>query len=425
MSDVTARFAAAELLIETLENKRMLDEALASVDSYNTLQGPDRGFARALASAALRQLGRIDAGIAPFLNRPLSSATPTVRALLRIGAAQSWMLETPAHAAVGETVNTAKAMHGAKGAAGFLNAVLRKTANDRSHFDAARPEAVWPKWLQELMADSLGGEPARTLARAQLDEPLLHLTAKSGDGAALATQTGGEQIGPATAALSMGAVESIPGYDSGDWWVQDLAAALPVQLLQPKRGEHVIDLCAAPGGKTMQLAASGAQVTAVDRSKKRLERVHENLARTQLADRVNVIAANAEQWRPEARADAVLLDAPCSALGTLRRHPEGAWIKNPDAIARFPDIQTRLLRAAADMVKLGGRVVYCVCTPLRREGEDIIETVIADGLFARSPVTGILPVSFENYVSEKGDVLTIPSGAPLHDAFFIAVLERT
>ena len=180
MSEPTARLAAADLLIETLENKRMLDEALASVDSYNALQGPDRGFARAIASAALRQLGRIDAGIAPFLNRPLSDATPAVRALLRIGAAQAWMLGTPAHAAVGETVNTAKTMHGAKGAAGFLNAVLRKAVNDRSHFDAARPEAVWPHWLQDLMTEALGADGARALARAQSDEPLLHLTAKSG-----------------------------------------------------------------------------------------------------------------------------------------------------------------------------------------------------------------------------------------------------
>lgn len=424
MSQTTARFAAAELLIETLENKRMLDEALASVESYNALQGPDRGFARAMASAALRQLGRIDAGVAPFLNRPLADATPAVRALLRLGAAQAWMLGTPAHAAVGETVNTAKTMNGAKGAAGFLNAVMRKVANDRSLFDAARPETVWPKWLQQLMIDSLGSDGARALARAQTEEPLLHLTAKSGDGAALAQQTGGDLIGPASAALSTGAIESISGFEAGDWWVQDLAAALPVQSLAPKPDEHIIDLCAAPGGKTMQLAASGARVTAVDRSKKRLQRVHENLARTGLAERVDVIAANAEHWRPDTLADAVLLDAPCSALGTLRRHPEGAWIKNADAIARFPDIQTRLLRASAQMVKPGGRIIYCVCTPLKREGEDVIETLAQEGIVTRCPIPANVPAPFEKCVSEKGDILTIPSTAPLHDAFYISVLQR-
>lgn len=424
MSGVPARIAAAELLIETIENKRMLDEALASVVSYNELQGPDRGFARAMASAALRQLGRIDRGLTPFLNRPLKDATPAVRALLRIGGAQAWMLGTPAHAAVGETVNAAKQLHGAKGAAGFLNAVLRKVASDRSLFDAARPETTWPNWLAKTFAEDLGQGQARRLARAQIEEPLLHLTAKSGDGAALAEQTGGSQIGAASAALPMGAVEAIPGYDAGDWWVQDVAAALPAQLLGAKPGEYVLDLCAAPGGKTMQLAASGARVTAVDRSKKRLQRVHENLERTGLSANVDVNAANAETWRPDELADAILLDAPCSALGTLRRHPEGAWIKEPDAIARFPDIQTRLLRAAAEMVKPGGRVVYCVCTPLSREGEAVVDTLVSENLFARSPVTRTKLGLFESAMTDKGDALTIPGDAPLHDAFYIACLTR-
>lgn len=424
MSNIDARLAAAELLIETLENKRMLDEALMGVESYHQLEGPDRGFARAMASAALRQLGRIDRGITPLLNRPLKEATPAVRALLRIGAAQSWVLCTPAHAAVGETVNTAKAMHGAKGAAGFLNAVLRKVANDRSRFDAVPPSKTWPEWLGTAFEASVGSDGLRAIARAQMQEPLLHLTARSEDGAALAAQTGGAQIGPATVSLSTGTVEAIAGYEAGDWWVQDLAAALPVSLLAPKPDEHILDICAAPGGKTLQIAASGAKVTAIDRSKRRLQRVHENLARTNLDSSVEVIAANAETWRPDALADGVLLDAPCSALGTLRRHPEGAWIKDPGAIARFPDIQRRLLRAAADMVKPGGRVVYCVCTPLAREGTDVIDTVINDGIYERSPFTGILPTPFEHCVTERGDVLTIPSDELFHDAFFVSVLRR-
>ena len=174
----------------------------------------------------------------------------------------------------------------------------------------------------------------------------------------------------------------------------------------------------------MQIAASGARVTAVDRSKKRLQRVHENLARTDLADNVEIIAANAESWRPETLADAVLLDAPCSALGTLRRHPEGAWIKTPDAIARFPDIQGRLLRAAAEMVKPGGRIIYCVCTPLKREGEDVISAAIAENILKRSPLTRNVAEPFAKSLTAHGDVLTIPFQAPLHDAFFVSRLER-
>ena len=153
--------------------------------------------------------------------------------------------------------------------------------------------------------------------------------------------------------------------------------------------------------------------------------MHENLQRTGLGEQVDVIAANAETWRPDTLADAVLLDAPCSALGTLRRHPEGAWIKDPAALARFPDIQGRLLRASTEMVKPGGRIVYCVCTPLMREGAAVVEAVIREGLCARSPQTGIVAAPFERAVTQAGDVLTVPHEAPLHDAFYISVLERT
>lgn len=424
MSGVPARRAAADLLIEILENRRMMEEALASVQSYNQLQGPDRGFARAMASAVLRQLGRIDLGVGPFLNRPLKDATPEVRALLRLGAAQAWILGTPAHAAVGETVNTAKQMPGAKGASGFLNAVLRKVASDRTLFDAAPPEAIWPAWLKDLFIESLGADGMRALARAQSEEPLLHLTAKSGDAGALAAQTGGTEIGPASAALSTGSVESITGYETGDWWVQDLAAALPAQLLRVNESDYVIDLCAAPGGKTMQLASTGARITAIDRSKKRLQRVHDNLARTGLTDRTEIIAANAETWRPKELADAVLLDAPCSALGTLRRHPEGAWIKDPGAIARFPDIQTRLLMSASEMVKPGGQIIYCVCTPLQREGEHVIDAVTSKNILHRVPITRNMAGQFQHAITQKGDLLTVSSSAPLHDAFFMSVLQR-
>ena len=173
--------------------------------------------------------------------------------------------------------------------------------------------------------------------------------------------------------MPAGDVSALEGYEAGEWWVQDVAAALPVHLLGAHPGETVLDLCAAPGGKTMQLAATGAQVTALDRSAARLERVEENLARTKLDATVEIVTAKLEDWTPPALADRVLLDAPCSALGTLRRHPEGAWIKSSDDIARFPEVQARLIRAAAGMLTPGGTLVYCVCTPLSREGRDVVK----------------------------------------------------
>ena len=181
-----------------------------------------------------------------------------------------------------------------------------------------------------------------------------------------------------------------------------------------------IDLCAAPGGKTLQLCAAGLNVIAVDRSKPRLKRLEENLARTGLS--AEIIAADAETWRPETPADLLLLDAPCSALGTLRRHPEGAWIKRPDDIARFPDVQYRLLKAATEMVRPGGTILYCVCTPLKAEGADVVDRAIANGFVTRLPVKPEEAPGFETCITEKGDLVTLPATNSEHDAFFMSRL---
>lgn len=425
MSGAKSRQAAADLLIETLDNRRTLDEAMATSEIYGRLTGPDRGFARAMASAALRQLGRIDKGLQPFLNRSIETATPPARALLRIGAAQAWLMETPPHAVVSETVDAAKGWARAKSASGFLNAVLRKAVSDRSHFDKAPVISVWPDWLTVAMMTSLGVEDATRLAEAQLDEPDLHLTPKHPSKAGeLAASLEGEEIGPGSIRLSTGRVADIDGFESGDWWVQDAAAALPVRLLGVQPDETVFDLCAAPGGKTMQIAAAGAKVTALDRSKARLVRVEENLERTGLSGNVEVVAAKVEDWTPPAPADRILLDAPCSALGTLRRHPEGAWIKSPDDIARFPDVQLRLLEASLTMLKPGGTLIYCVCTPLKREGAEVIERVLARGTCVRDGFSADELGDFANGLTEAGDVLTLPNGKFSHDFFFISRLRR-
>ncbi|WP_084399335.1 RsmB/NOP family class I SAM-dependent RNA methyltransferase [Henriciella aquimarina] len=423
MSGARARHAAANLLIETLDNRRTLDEAMETSEVFSTLKGPDRGFARAMASAALRQLGRIDKGLAPFLSRPLETATPPARALLRIGAAQAWLLETPPHAVVSETVSAAKAWPRARSAAGFLNAVLRKAVADRSHFDAAPVTAVWPDWLTVELMTSLGVEATTAMATAQTEEPELHLTPKAPAGAvSLAGPLGAEVIGAGSLRMPSGTVSDIEGYEAGDWWVQDAAAVLPAQLLDAQPGETVFDLCAAPGGKTMQLAATGASVVALDRSGARLKRVEENLSRTDLSANVEVVTAKLEDWTPETKADRILLDAPCSALGTLRRHPEGAWIKSPGDIARFPDVQARLLKAAARLLAPGGTLVYCVCTPLKREGAGVVEAVMNEAGLQRVPITPGEAGAFASGLTPEGDLLTLPNGQFGHDIFFISRL---
>jgi len=423
MSGAKSRLAAAELLITVLDEKRTLDEALVTSEAYSYLAGSDRGFARAMASAVLRQLGRIDAGIAPFLDRPIDTATPPARALLRIGAAQSWIMETPDHAVVGETVAAAKIWPRAQRATGFINAVLRKVVADRNAYDAAPIDDVWPDWLKADMAAGLGPKGALALAEAQLQQPALHLTPKNGDAAALAERLGGEVIAGHSVSLTQGTVEDMPGFDEGDWWVQDAAAALPARVLAAQAGETVLDLCAAPGGKTMQLAAAGAHVTALDRSKPRMKRLIENLQRTRFGD-VSIVETDATAWTPPDLVDRILLDAPCSALGTLRRHPEGAWIKSPQDIARFPAFQERLLRSAIKMLKPGGTVVYCVCSPLPREGDKVVGAVLAGGGVERVPVKADEVPGFEAAITEAGDLITLPGQQFAHDAFYIARLKR-
>lgn len=428
MSGAKVRRAAADLLFLSLEKRRTLDQAMAESAPFGDLDGADRAFARAIASAALRELGRIDRALAPLLSRPLQAASPAIRALLRVGAVQLWRMDVPEHAAVSETVEAAKAWPDARSGGAFLNAVLRRAAAERPDLDTLPATAIWPNWLAAAFTESLGPDGAEALACAQLGEPGIYLTAKTNP-AAVAEVTGGALEASGSVRAPGGPVEALAEYGSGDWWVQDPAAALPARLLlsgSPSRSPEAqpltaIDLCAAPGGKTLQLCAAGLKVTAVDRSKPRLKRLEENLARTGLS--AEIIAADAETWRPAAPADRLLLDAPCSALGTLRRHPEGAFIKRPEDIARFPDVQYRLLKAATEMVKPGGTILYCVCTPLRAEGPDVVDRAVAEGLVRRRPVTAEEIPGFESCLTAHGDVLTVPGPGAGHDAFFMSRLS--
>ena len=275
-----------------------------------------------------------------------------------------------------------------------------------------------------MITQALGAKAASSLADAQTQVPETYLTPKSGDAAALAAHVDGTVVAGTSVQVETNAIESLPGYEAGDWWVQDVAATLPARLLGAKSGEQVLDICAAPGGKTLQLAATGASVTAIDRSKPRLKRLKQNLWRTKIKGEVDVVQADATAWRPESAVDRILLDAPCSALGTLRRHPEGAWIKSPEDVTRFPDIQERLLRASLDMLKPGGSLVYCVCSPLPHEGVDVVERVLSETKASRHPIKAEEIEGFDPCLTARGDLLTLPNGAFGHDAFYIARLTR-
>lgn len=421
MSGAATRRAAGDLLHLTLDRRRTLDEAMAVSDPFRALEGSDRGFARAIASAALRHLGWIDRTVQPLISRPLAATSPEIRALIRAGAAQLWFMDVAPHAAVSETVDAARLWPGARSGGSFLNAALRRVSETPSPAASLAPEDIWPDWLRLAFAGGIGDAAARQLAAAQLVEPELHLTARS-DPAAVAEMTGGTLLPSGSVSLATGAVETLPGYEEGHWWVQDAAAALPARLLDPKADDRVLDLCAAPGGKTLQLAASGARVTALDRSANRLQRLRENLARTRLE--AEIVIADAESWEPPERFGKILVDAPCSALGTLARHPEGAWIKSIADVGRFPAVQARILDAARQMLAPGGTLIYCVCTPLPSEGREIVEAAIARGALVRQPVTAAECPGFEHALTPAGDLLTLPGPSQACDAFYIARLAH-
>lgn len=433
-----SRLAAVELLHATLDKGVDLEVAQGKSRNFDRLEGPDRGFARAIAGAALRGVGRIDWALGGMLDRPMADIQPEVRALLRAGAAQLWMLDVAGHAAVSATVEAARNWREASKGGGLINAVLRRAAREAEAFEAAPPTSVWPDWLAAKLKSALGPERADAMAGLQLEEPPVDLSLKPGvDAVELAGMLGGEVLPTGTVRLKAGMkLADLPGYAAGDWWVQDAAAALPAMLLGVKAGEAVADLCAAPGGTALQLAAAGAKVTAADMSRQRLALLREAVKRTALP--IEMVEADAREWRPAAALDAVLLDAPCSALGTLRRHPEGGWRRDPKDLARLPGIQRSLVDAAGEMLRPGGRLVYCVSTPAAEEGREVIEAALAGGGWRRVKITADELPGFGHALTDDGDVITAPPARdskvadaekvvaePIKsDVFYIARLER-
>lgn len=366
-----AREAALTLIDAALSRRGGLDEA-ASANGFRFLEPRERAFARALAMAVLRHLGPIDRALAGRLQK---APPDRVMHLLRLGAAQAFHLEVPAFAAVATSVELAGANKASRPFKGLVNAVLRGLLRDAPPSDD--PTLLAPPWLYSRWVAAFGEATARQIAAQIALEPATDLSLKPGaDAAALAEALEGEILPGGTLRLRRkGDVAAWPGFDDGTWWVQDAAAAVPARLLDVKTGEAVLDLCAAPGGKTLQLAAAGAQVVALDRSAARLKRLEENLVRTGL--QAEVVAADGATWEDTRTFDAILLDAPCSATGTFRRHPDVLWAARPGDVASLANVQARILDSAAGRLKPGGRLVYCVCSLEPEEGEAQVEAFLA------------------------------------------------
>jgi len=424
----SSRRAALSVLDAVLGRQIPLDLAFERAVSQQKLSGPDRGFARALAAIVLRRLGQIDDAVDPFLRRPLPKRALTPRNILRLGAAQILFLETPAHAAVSETTDLASGKN--KTFRGLTNAVLRRIAEAGPELlegqSAARQNT--PEWLWQSWRKSYGSETALAIAEAHQLEPPLDISLLKGDPADWPEKLEATLLPTGSLRRTISAaVPDLAGFTDGVWQVQDAAAALPARMLGDVSGKRVIDLCAAPGGKTSQLVSAGANVVAVDAGAERMPRVQENLKRLGLE--AETVIADATEWRPETPVDAILLDAPCSSTGTIRRRPDVLWSKRPRDVTSLAEIQAELLRAAADMLKPGGMLVYACCSLEAEEGPDQIVTFLEDcPEFARAPLSSSeifgLP---EDAITADGALRTLPSMWPEHggmDGFYAARLIK-
>lgn len=418
-----ARRAALSALDGVLRRRRSLDEAVEGA-----LADADRAFARRLAATTLRRLGQVDALVSACLSgKPPPGAVTDV---LRLGAAQLLFMGVAPHAAVDTSVELAR-QAGFPGHAKLVNAVLRRLGREGAAMVAAQDGARdpgrlnTPDWLWESWSAAYGEDTARAIAAAHLAEPPLDITAK--DPAAWAAPLEARVMPTGTLRRAAGVqVSALPGHDDGAWWVQDMAAALPARLLGDVDGKRVADLCAAPGGKTAQLAAAGARVTALDRSEPRTRRLRANLARLGLD--AEVVVADAARWRPEAPFDAILLDAPCSATGTLRRHPDAAWLKRPEDVAKLAGVQDALLDAAAAMLRPGGVLVYCVCSLQPEEGPGRIAGFLERAPVRLEPVRADEVGGLADLVTSGGVLRTLPCALAAEggmDGFFAARLIRT
>jgi 16S rRNA (cytosine967-C5)-methyltransferase len=404
------RLAAAALLGAVVGARQSLDDAFAGEPgaTLSPLSAHDRALTRSIATVALRRFGTLRKGLLGCLDRGWPKRSADLEWTLIVAAAQILYLHVPDHAAVDLAVQAVRANERTAGFAGLANAVLRNFARQAAAIEAAGDplDDDTPAWLAQRWRRTYGEVQARALALAHRREPSIDLTVKSAP-EDWARRLQGRVLPTQSVRLSTHQpIRELTGYGEGAWWVQDAAASLPARLLRVMPGERVLDLCAAPGGKTAQLCLAGGRVTALDRSRTRLQLLEANLKRLGLA--AEIIAGDAlSAGLPPA--DAVLLDAPCSATGTIRRHPDVAWTRKEADIARFADLQGRLLERAVGLLRPGGRLVYCTCSLEREEGEAQIEA-----LLVRHPRLHRVPTSpaeiggLGECVTSAGDLRTMP-----------------
>jgi 16S rRNA (cytosine967-C5)-methyltransferase len=411
---LAVRGVAVGLLDAVLDRRQPLDalfDPVAGDPAWRALPERDRRLARAIVTAALRHHGEIQALLTRLIERPPRRAGKLFR-ILEVAIAQLLYLDVPDHAAVSVAMDQVTADRDALHFKGLANAVLRRLGRERDTLLGAvdRPRSAVPAWLWTRWAATYGEEAAGRIASANLVEPALDLTVKA-DAAGWAEQMGGLVLPTGSVRLvPSGPVEDLPGFAEGAWWVQDAAAALPPWLFTDIAGRRVADLCAAPGGKTAALALAGAKVTAVDLSAERLKRVSANLARLDLE--AAIVDADIFRWTPPEPFDAILLDAPCTATGTIRRHPDVAWVKRPEDIGNLAEIQGRMIDRAVAWLKPGGTLVFSTCSLEPEEGEHQMARALHRHDLAIVPVDPAEIGGLADAVLPSGAVRTLPFQMP-------------
>jgi 16S rRNA (cytosine967-C5)-methyltransferase len=432
---LAARQLAVRLVAGVLVNRQPLDQVLsdsATLPEVAALEPRDRGLARAVAATALRRQGELERALATFLDRGMPANSGRLPAILLTGAAQLLCLGMPAHAVVDLAVETTRRDSSAHRYAKLVNAVLRRVAERGPALLAAQDgvRVNTPDWLWHRWGMAYGADTARRIAGASLREAALDISVMS-DGPGWAERLGGRLLPTGSIRLAaQGRIEDLPGYGDGAWWVQDAAAALITRLAGDVSGRRVADLCAAPGGKTAALAAAGASVTAVDVSPARLSRLRENLQRLHV--NAEVVQADVATWTTAAAFDAVVLDAPCTATGTIRRHPDILRLKRPEDVGRMAAVQRAMLANAAGLVRPGGLLVYATCSLEPEEGQHQVEAFLAGHAgFERVPVQAAEIGAAPDWMTPAGDLRTLPFHLALDseelsgmDGFFAARLRR-
>jgi 16S rRNA (cytosine967-C5)-methyltransferase len=424
------KVAVRTLMAVTLKS-RPLEQAFDDLAREADLNVRDRAFAFNLVMLSLRQHGNLKWVLSILTEKGLPFGATWTEAALTTGLSQILFLRTADHAAVNETVELIKSLPGKeRGFSGLVNAVLRRAVREKDSLVAKMaksPERNLPEWIQQSWSQAYGHETMQAIAASLANTPPLDISvAEPQDKTAWAEKLEATMLPTGTLRRSGGEVSGLEGYADGHWWVQDMAAALPVRLLGDVKDQLVLDLCAAPGGKTLQLASKGARVISVDRSKNRLKRLSENLSRTHLS--AEIIAADASGYTPPSPPDCILLDAPCSATGTFRRNPDVLWTKNPDDVAKLAALQVRILDHAFSLLSSGGTLVYCVCSLEPAEGRDQINAFLAATENAERRVIATDELSgLAELITPEGDMLCLPSFMPNQggmDGFYAARLMK-